>query len=101
LTQQAPEKASPVPTAPGPKDTIIQIGDVLEIAVAEDRSFNGRYEVRRGGYIILPAVGRIEAAGLPLKEVQANVSKSLEETQLPHATVNVEKMRETHGGREL
>ena len=85
---------------PGPKDTIIRIGDVLEILVAEDRSFNGRYEVRRGGYIILPAVGCIDAAGLPLKVVEVNVSKALEETQLPHATVKVDKMVDTHNGRE-
>jgi len=100
LTQQARETAPPVCAAPGAKDTIIQIGDILEIVVTEDRSYNGNYEVRRGGYIILPAVGRIEAAGLPLKEVEANVSKALEATQLPHATVKVEKLGETHSGRE-
>jgi len=42
---------------------LILPGDNIEIFVVEDASFNGRYQVRRGGYIILPAVGRIAVAG--------------------------------------
>ena len=82
----------------GAEDTIVQIGDVLGVSVAEDPSFNGYYEVRRGGFIILPAVGRIEAVDLPLKKVQTNVASALEETQLPHATVKVNELRESHNG---
>jgi len=99
LAQHDGENVSAVSATPGPKDTIIQIGDTLEVTVAEDRSFNGYYEVRRGGYFILPFVGRIDAAGLPLKEIEAKVSKALEDTQLPHATVKVDKLAESHGGR--
>lgn len=79
---------------------IVQIGDVLEVEVAEDRSFDGYYEVRLGGYFILPSVGRIDAGGLPLKEVQANITRALEETQLPHATVKVAELGGTHNGRQ-
>jgi len=93
------ENGSPVSVAPGPREAIIQIGDDLEVIVAEDHSFNGIYEVRLGGYFILPAVGRINAAGLPLKEVQANVIRTLEETQLAHATVKVNKIGESYTGR--
>ena len=103
----APAPANPLPTpvgrslqAPGPQDTIVQIGDVLEVIVAEDRSFDGYYEVRRGGYIILPSVGRIDASSLTLKEVEAKVSKALEDTQLTRATVKVKKLGESHNGRE-
>ncbi len=94
------ENLSPVAGSSRQEDTIIQIGDDLEVIVAEDRTFDGIYEVRMGGYFILPAVGRIQAAGLPLKIIQANVTKALEETQLPHATVKVNKLGETHSGRQ-
>jgi len=91
---------SPVSAAPGLEDAIIEIGDTLEVSVVEDHSFNGCYEVRRGGYFILPAVGRIEAAGLPITEIEAKVSKALENTQLAHATVKVRKLGGSHSGRE-
>jgi protein involved in polysaccharide export with SLBB domain len=105
MPKAAVETASPAPNTgnredvsshsaiPGPKDAIVHIGDILEVSVAEDSSFNGNYEVRLGGYFILPAVGRIEATGLPLKEIEANVSKVLENTQLLHATVKVKKLQ--------
>ena len=96
----SPPPALNFPQAPGPKDTVIQIGDILEVIVTEDHSYNGYYEVRRGGYIILPSVGRVEAAGLRLKEIEAKVSKALVDTQLPQATVRVGKIGETHSGRE-
>jgi len=86
------ENVSPVSATAGRKDTAILIGDVLEVSVAEDRTYNGCYEVRLGGYFILPFVGRIDAVNLTLKEIEANVSKALEATQLPRATVKVEKL---------
>jgi protein involved in polysaccharide export with SLBB domain len=97
ITRPTPAPASNInPGASGA--TIVQLGDVLAVSVAEDPSFNGYYEVRLGGYIILPAVGRIDAMGLRLKVVQANVIRALEETQLPHATVKVTELRNTRNG---
>lgn len=75
-----------------PQDNLIVPGNNLEIFVVEDASFNGRYQVRRGGYIILPAVGRIAVAGKTLPGAEAEVRKALESTQLQHATVMVEKV---------
>jgi protein involved in polysaccharide export with SLBB domain len=75
-----------------PEDTLILPGDILEIFVVEDPSFNGRYQVRRGGYIILPAVGRIMVAGKTFSGAEIEVRKALEATQLQHATVMVEKV---------
>jgi len=77
---------------PAPENTLILPGDNLEVFVIEDASFNGRYQVRRGGYIILPAVGRIAVAGKTLPDAEGEVRKALEETQLQHATVMVEKV---------
>ncbi len=77
---------------PAPEDSLILPGDNLELFVVEDASFNGRYQVRRGGYIILPAVGRIAVAGKSLQGAETEVRKALETTQLQHATVMVEKV---------
>jgi protein involved in polysaccharide export with SLBB domain len=75
-----------------PDENLILPGDNLEIFVVEDASFNGRYQVRRGGYIILPAVGRIPVAGKTMQGAEADVRKALETSQLQHATVMVEKV---------
>ena len=77
---------------PVPEEDLILPGDNLEIFVVEDASFNGRYQVRRGGYIILPAVGRIAVAGKTMQGAEAEVRRALEATQLQHATVMVEKV---------
>lgn len=77
---------------PTPEEGLVLPGDNLELFVVEDPSFNGRYQVRRGGYIILPAVGRIGVAGKSLPEGEAEVRKALEATQLQHATVMLEKV---------
>ncbi len=75
-----------------PQDSLILPGDNLEIYVVEDASFNGRYQVRRGGYIIMPAVGRIPVAGKTMQGAEQEVRKALETSQLQHATVMVEKV---------
>jgi len=84
--------AIPQMQPPAPEDTLILPGDNLEVFVVEDASFNGRYQVRRGGYIILPAVGRIAVAGKTLPAAESEVRKALETNQLQHATVMVEKV---------
>ena len=77
---------------PGLDQGLILPGDNLEIFVVEDPSFNNRYQVRRGGYIILPAVGRINVAGKDLKGAEDAVKRELESSQLHHASVMVEKI---------
>ncbi|HEX4086571.1 MAG TPA: SLBB domain-containing protein [Chthoniobacteraceae bacterium] len=86
--QGAIQELHPAP----PTDNIILPGDNLEVYVVEDASFNGRYQVRRGGYIIMPAVGRIAVAGKTLSEAEMEVRKALESSQLQHASVMVEKV---------
>ena len=86
---QASEKAT---QGPEPDEGIILPGENVEVFVVEDSTFNGRYPVRRGGYIILPAVGRIYVAGKDLKAAEGEVKKSLESSQLHHASVMIEKV---------
>jgi protein involved in polysaccharide export with SLBB domain len=73
-------------------NTLVVPGDNLEVFVVEDASFNGKFQVRRGGYIIMPALGRISVAGKSLAGAEDAVRTALETTQLQHATVMVEKV---------
>ncbi len=81
-----------IPEARTPNATeAILPGNNLEIFVNEDTSFNGRYQVRRGGYIIMPQVGRVQVAGKTITQAEASVQKALQATQLRHATVMIER----------
>jgi protein involved in polysaccharide export with SLBB domain len=75
------------------QDNIILPGESVEIFVVEDTSFNSRYQVRRGGYIILPAVGRISVAGKTVQQAEKSVREALESSQLKHASVMIERIQ--------
>lgn len=55
-------------------------GDSVEVSVKEDAGFNGRYLVRRGGYIIMPEIGKVSLAGKNVeqaaKDLRANLMKN-------------------------
>ena len=72
-------------------EEVILPGNNLELWVNEDPSFNGRYQVRRGGYVILPQVGRVLVAGKTVGQAEAAVRKALLATQLRRATVMIER----------
>jgi len=78
------------PAGGGASDTV-RVGDVLEVYVLEDESFNGRYQVRSGGHIIFPRVGRVRVAGLPLSGAEAAIKHAFETNQLKTATVITER----------
>lgn len=73
-------------------DDLIAAGDTLEVFVVEDNSYNGRYQVRRGGYIILPQIGRIPVIGKTLQGAEKSVKTLLEQSQLRHGTVMIERV---------
>jgi protein involved in polysaccharide export with SLBB domain len=74
-----------------PGDEIVVPGENLEVFVNEDPSFNGIYQVRRGGYIIMPQVGRIAVAGKSLSAAEAAVKRALQSSQLQNASVMMER----------
>jgi protein involved in polysaccharide export with SLBB domain len=69
-------------------------GDDLKLSVNEDGSYDGVYKVRRGGDIIVPAVGRVHVAGKTVEDAQAGVRDALEAAQLAHATVTLKKVKD-------
>lgn len=76
---------------------LILPGEVLQLFVLEDETFNGLYQVRSGGYIILPRVGRISVVGKDLNEAQNLIRQALEATQLKQATVLIERSPGVYG----
>lgn len=69
----------------------IEPGESVQVVVTEDDAFSGMYQVRRGGYIIMPHIGRVPVAGLTQGEAETAIRKKLEATQLRKATVMVER----------
>lgn len=65
-------------------------GDSLELLVEEDASFNGTFEVREGGYVLIPKIGRVLVAGLTRDAAESRVRETLQRQQLKQATVFVE-----------
>jgi protein involved in polysaccharide export with SLBB domain len=90
VTQQEYESAM-ASVQSGAADEVIVPGENLEVFVNEDPSFNGIYQVRRGGYIILPQVGRIAVAGKNLSGAEAAVKRALQSSQLQTASVMIER----------
>lgn len=76
-----------------PGGDLIVPGENIEVFVVEDATFNGRYQVRRGGYIILPQVGRVFVAGKSIEETERAVRKALESSQLRKASVMIERIQ--------
>ncbi len=88
--KEAQAAPAPTPVRPAPaQGEMIVPGSKLAIFVSEDTSYNGDYQVRRGGYIILPQIGRVAVAGKTLAEAEQAVEKALRATQLPKATVKM------------
>lgn len=79
---------------------MVEVGETIEVIVLEDPEMNGLYSVREGGYILIPAVGRVRVQGLTLLEAEVAIKTALEESALTEATVVIEKpmaMRDNKG----
>lgn len=90
-----PESPSPPSTGYSQSrytDNSLQPGDSLELFVEEDDSFNGVYDVRERGDIIIPNVGRIPVRGMTVVDAGARVRSELESTQLKKATVILDRV---------
>jgi protein involved in polysaccharide export with SLBB domain len=72
-------------------DEVIVPGEYLLVSVNEDASFDNLYQVRRGGYIIMPQVGRIAVAAKMIPAAEAAVKRALLSSQLTAATVTIER----------
>jgi len=72
-------------------NSLILPGESIEVVVLEDDSLNGLYQVRRGGYIIMPRVGRISIAGKDAAGAEKAIKDALQVNQIKDSTVMVER----------
>lgn len=75
---------------------VLVTGEPIQVFVVEDESFNGVYQVREGGYIIMPRIGRVQIAGKDLPDAEKAIKAALEASQLRQATVMVERTVESY-----
>lgn len=88
--QGIPPPHIPKPSALVAAESVFKSGDSVELLVEEDASFNGVFEVREGGYVLIPKIGRVVVAGLNREAVERRIRESLQRQQLKQATVFVE-----------
>ena len=70
-------------------DYVVGPQDVLAITVFDHDDLSGSYEVAAGGTLAFPLIGRVEAAGLTLRELETAVAERLAEGYLRHPQVAV------------
>jgi polysaccharide export outer membrane protein len=74
-------------------EEMILPGENIELWVNEDPSLNSKLQVRRGGYILLPNVGRVIVAGKTIAQAEQAVSRALRASLLKSATVTIERFQ--------
>lgn len=72
----------------GPDDYLIQAGDVLNISVWHEPDLNLDVAVRPDGFISVPLIGDVKAAGKSIALLRAEVSSRLQ-VLMPDTAVNV------------
>ena len=89
---QAPVPAEPgIPGNKAPEDPYkLDAGDKLRVIVFGEPDLGGEYEVDGSGFVRLPLIGQIPAAGLGLHEFETRVKSALEEGYLKNAKVSIE-----------
>ena len=69
----------------------IKVGETIELMILEDERFNGMYEVRLGGYILIPQVGRVQVAGMTVQEAEKSVHDVFDQKIIVKPSVIVER----------
>ena len=87
----------------GTRTDLILSGETIELLVMQDESFNGMYQVRQGGYILIPQVGRVPVSGMTVPAAEESVAKAFSQTMIVNPTVIIErpeasKQEEDSGG---
>jgi protein involved in polysaccharide export with SLBB domain len=76
--QDARQKSLGLPNPGAEPVAPILPGETLEIFVEGRPEFSGEYQVRRGGHVILPQIGRVLVSNMDLPRAEAAVRRALE-----------------------
>jgi polysaccharide export outer membrane protein len=77
-------------STPGRPDYVVGPQDVLTVTVYEEPQLTGRYTVDADGTFTFPLIGRIQAGGLPLRDIEDQLTKRLGDGYLKKPQVSVE-----------
>ena len=77
------------------RSDLIGPGETIEVFVMQDESFNGMYQVRQGGYILIPQVGRVPVAGMTVPSAESSVAKAFSQTMIVNPTIIIERPEAT------
>ena len=100
LLRVAPASAQNVPPPPAPvQDTlpsrrvgVLRPGDLLKIAVFRDKELSGDYPIDARGYVQIPGLGVIKAAGLEPTDVTDRLRLALVERGFARPEISVQPM---------
>ena len=100
LLRVAPASAQNVPPPPPPvQDTlpsrrvgVLRPGDLLKIAVFRDKELSGDYPIDARGYVQIPGLGVIKAAGLEPTDVTDRLRLALVERGFARPEISVQPM---------
>jgi len=98
FVQAEPALAQTLPPAPTVLDTIarsvgaLRPGDVLKIAVFRDKELTGDYPIDARGYVQIPGLGVIKAAGLEPTEVTDRLRLALIERGFARPEISVQPL---------
>jgi polysaccharide export outer membrane protein len=98
LAGAPPARAQTLPPAPAAHDTIgrsvgaLRPGDMLKIAVFRDKELTGDYPIDARGYVQIPGLGVIKAAGLEPTEVTDRLRLALIERGFARPEISVQPL---------
>ena len=92
-----PSASAPAPAPSLSHDTEYTVGaqDVLKITVFDEPTLTGRYRVDGDGSFQYPMLGRVQAGGKKLRDIETDLSRKLEDGFVRRAqvTIDVEQFR--------
>ncbi|MDB6058184.1 MAG: polysaccharide export protein [Verrucomicrobiales bacterium] len=84
-----------------PQSNVIVPGDNLDVMVAEDPTLSRVYEVRSGGSVFIPQVGKVQVAGKDLAGAEAAIKEALGQNYIKDAHVAVERNDRAAGNSRI
>jgi len=89
-SSDAPGYQSPAHASPSAQSFTLSTGDLLKIKVFGDEDFSSDYEVDRLGFITMPLIGEIKAAGRTSAALQEDIKNRLAQGYLVNPRVSIE-----------
>ena len=86
---------TPAPSSPRNTEYTVGAQDVLKITVFDEPTLSGSYRVDADGSFQYPMLGRVQAGGRMLRNIESDISKKLEDGFVRRAqvTIDVEQFR--------